>query len=325
MQYRTEINITELFPKINPKDKITLLGSCFSDYIGKKLMNCKFSASANPLGTIFNPISIANIISDYLLRDTPKIEKDLWIENGIVSHPDFHSNNNTLDKKTFVENLTQRIRTSADHLKSSKTMILTLGTAWAYMDIELNRMVANCHKRPQNKFKKYLLSIEEIVDSLSNCINNLNICTILTVSPVRHIKNGIVENSRSKCRLVEACHILTESIEHCHYFPSYELMMDDLRDYRFYGRDMIHPSDQAIDYIWDSFVQYAFNRQAVSFKNIHEKLHQAVNHRPMIPQSEDFISFCNSQRLKIKSLQKEYPFVNYEKELDHFNQYLDVQ
>lgn len=322
MQYRTEINILDLFPKINPREKITLMGSCFSDNIGKKLLNSKFSVAANPLGTIFNPVSISKIILKYLLYGKEINPEELCIENGIVSHPDFHSSHNTLTIGSYIRELEAKLKATSNHLKNSNTLILTLGTAFAYHDINNDLIVSNCHKRGAHNFKKQLLSIQEIVTNLSECIEKLNMRTILTVSPIRHIKDGMVENNRSKARLIESCHIITESMDNCHYFPAYEIMMDDLRDYRYYTRDLIHPTDLAVDYIWDLFIQFAMDTEAINFISKNEQLAAAYNHRPMLPESDDFKKFCSNQLKKTKALQEEYPFADYSNEINHFNQFL---
>jgi hypothetical protein len=321
-RFRTDFIPSSIVPKLKPKSKILLLGSCFSDHIGRKLKESKFKVLANPLGNIFNPISLAKIISHYLQGDKNIQVRDLWCKDGVISHKDFHSVHNSLDSLTYVRNIQSVLNVTRNQLSESSHIILTFGSSWGYREKKSEEVVTNCHKMDPALFDKELFSVQQMALSLTPIFAMKKVNFILTVSPVRHLKDGIIENMRSKARLIELCHSLVDNNSNCSYFPAYELMIDDLRDYRFYKEDMIHPSSVAIDYIWDKFKQAIFSEEAEHFAIKNNKLNKAKRHRPFLTNSEVFRQFCIQQLEKIRKLESEYPYIDYQNETNYFTQYL---
>ena len=290
MEFRTELyinqNISADFPQINHKMPILSIGSCFAGMIGAKLAFYKFKVISNPFGIIFNPISInkllilslENTFNDVLNNNFIKNQENIWY------HYDFHSDLYGNSKEEIKEKINIKIKETKSFFNdnSEKTLILTFGTAFVYVQNQNNEIVADCHKIPQKNFTKKMLSVEEIVADFDEIYPKLlqkNTQIILTVSPVRHIKDTLVLNSVSKSILRVAAHILSEKYEKVYYFPSFELMNDDLRDYRFYKPDMLHPTAQAEDYIWQKFVQACMNAPTQAIMQVWEDLYKNISHK----------------------------------------------
>lgn len=303
------------------QDAIFLLGSCFTENIGEKLMNSKFKVNSNPFGIIYNPISIANSL-------TRIKKKQLYTEQEISSHQgkyfsfDHHGSFSSFNKAECLAKINNEITCAHQHLLETKTIVVTLGTAWIYETIENNKLVANCHKLPAKNFTKRLLSVDEILHVWIPIIEQLKtINFIFTVSPVRHINDGLHENNISKSVLHLAIHQLISNYNNCHYFGAYEMVIDELRDYRFYKEDMIHPSNQAIDYVWEKFADTYFNNKTQQLNQRIEKLQQAVNHRPFNFESESHQKFVKEQIHQMELLCKEFPFLNFEEEIYQIQQF----
>ena len=259
MNFRTNIQLQEARNQIDYHSKLLLIGSCFSENIQQKLTYFKFQSTSNPFGILFNPKAIETLITNTI---NLKIytEEDVFLLNERWHCFDAHSDLSASKKEDLISKLNTVIAKTHQQLLTSTHVIITLGTAWTYRFIETNSIVGNCHKVPQKKFLKELLSVKEVVESLEaiqTLIKSINPASniIFTVSPVRHIKDGFVENMQSKAHLITAIHNLIEKSDtsKIHYFPSYEIMMDDLRDYRFYANDMLHPNETAVHYIWEQF------------------------------------------------------------------------
>ena len=264
MQFTTKIPIQKSNFPIDYDSKIMLLGSCFAENMGEKFEYFKFQTIVNPFGIIFNPVSLEKLIRR-------SIEKRKFTENDIFFHNDLwhcfevHSELSNSDKDVFLESLNDLISSTNKKLSDSTHIIITLGTSWVYRlrqaQSDSDGVVANCHKVPQKEFTKELLSIQQIEESIESIISlvhsvNPNCKFIFTVSPVRHIKDGFIENTLSKAHLISAIHkIINHHPLPNIYFPAYEIMMDELRDYRFYTEDMLHPNQIAIDYIWIKFFE----------------------------------------------------------------------
>ncbi len=311
MKLKLDFTIQSSFKKIELEDSIYLIGSCFSDEISKKLSSNKFQVLANPLGTIFNPISTFKIVSGSINPN------DLVESEGVYFHWDAHRKISGLSKKEAADIISSKVEESNQFLSKSKWLIVTLGTAWAYRLRSTKEIVANCHKIDDDKFHKELLDVKTIVGAFREFkmkMTKINpyINIILTVSPVRHIKDGLIENNRSKARLIEAVHDTVERFENVDYFPSYELMMDDLRDYRFYHSDLIHPNQQSIDYIWDRFTEIYFSNDALVFKEEWKKVEAALAHQPFQPKSQSHQNFL---RETLESLSKLNEKVDLSKEI----------
>jgi hypothetical protein len=320
MVFRTELNIAHSGQKIYHKDLILLIGSCFSKNIGEQLHKCKFNVICNPFGTVFHPVSIARLIR-YVCTKKTFDKKELILVNGNFVHPDFHSVLSHEDAEIAILNLNHAVAAVQEILAELRYIFITPGTAIGYKLKENKSWVTNCHKLPAKYFDKEVVSEEEAVSELSEAIlllKNVNpdIKVIFTISPVRHIKDGIVENSRSKARLVRTVERLQSEFENIDYFPAYEWMMDDLRDYRFYNSDMIHPNEQAITYIWEKFVSHYFDDYTKELIREINKITTAANHIPFSPDSKSHHDFQQKVRNDIEQLNLKYPWLDFKPEKD---------
>lgn len=314
MKLQTKIKFEPSKNQFGYEDKIALLGSCFAENIGSKLAYFKFQVTTNPFGIVFNPIALEQLVEDAIL-DKTYTEEDVFELNGVWKSFLAHSDLNALTRLKAVIGLQESQQQLRNLLKSSTQLFITLGTAWVYRHLDSNLVVANCHKVPQKEFVKELLSVDVITESLSKIITlvktfNLKINITFTVSPVRHTKDGIVENSRSKAHLIAAVHNVIDSNQ-VNYFPSYELMMDELRDYRFYASDMLHPSKQAIDYIWEQFVEvHAFAKAKETLKKI-GSIRKRMDHKPFNEESAEHKVFLRKLNQDILLVRETNPLINF--------------
>ena len=317
-QFRTPFEIAPSPHKITYSDKILSLGSCFSENMGAKLTNYKFPAIINPFGILYNPESIANSI-EFLLENKKFTEHDLFEHEGSWNSFYHHSRFSNSNKGNALSLINSSIHQASAHLKHSKFLLITFGTAWVYKHKKKGKIVSNCHKIHEKEFVRYKLSVDEIVERYAHLITilkeqNPGLQLIFTVSPVRHLKDGANKNQLSKSTLIMAVHELIEMVGNASYFPSYEIMMDDLRDYRFYNDDMVHPSPLAIDYIWDKFQQSTFHADTKKLMLEIHKINQALEHRPFQPNSESHQKFLKSILNRIAAIEKEYPAITFEEE-----------
>jgi len=285
--FRTEINPKISEKKISLSNALMTMGSCFSDHMGMRLIQNKFDALSNPFGVIFNPISINKLLG--IASKNSTIDPDGWIESqDIHQHYDLHSQLGSTSRSHANENITAAIKATHDQLHKSNWLIITWGTAIVYKRKDKDHIVANCHKVPTDQFNKKLLRSDQLIADFETMLTDMpkDINIILTVSPVRHLKETLELNSVSKSTLRVACHDLASRHESVHYFPSYELILDDLRDYRFYKPDMLHPSDEAIDYVWNKFSKSYYDKQALDFIGKWQKIRAAIDHRPFNAQSK---------------------------------------
>lgn len=257
MKLQTEIPFKPEKDQIDYSSKILLLGSCFSENIGGKFDYFKFRNIQNPFGVIFNPISLQKLV-DRALENKAFGRQDIFQHNEIWKCFEASSKLSASDKTEFLNRLNSALKEFREAIHSSSHIIFTLGSSWVYRHLKNDMIVSNCHKIPQKEFSKELLSVDEIYFSLQETVEeilkvNPKTSIIFTVSPVRHIKDGFVENNRSKAHLITAVHQMVEKNERLFYFPSYEIMMDELRDYRFYSEDMLHPNYTAVEVIWGKF------------------------------------------------------------------------
>ena len=258
MEFRTTIHPREGEHFMRHSDKMMLMGSCFSDSIGARLKDAMVDVVVNPFGTIFNPLSIASSV--HKLIDGETIAGiDLFLSNGVWNSYDFHSRFSMANKDAALQRMNDSIATAHEHLKQCQTLVLTLGTAVVYRRRDTGEVVNNCHKVPQHEFTRRLASVDEITDALTSMLTHLHefnpeLRVLFTVSPIRHIADGLEMNSLSKAVLrVAINNVVRANKEWVRYFPAYEIVIDDLRDYRFYNADMVHPSEVAIEYIWQTF------------------------------------------------------------------------
>lgn len=320
MKLQTEIPLNPEENQIDYSSKILLLGSCFSENIGAKFDYFKFQNLQNPFGVIFNPASIEKLVVR-AIENTAFTEEDIFQHNGIWKCFETHSELSSLQKDQFLQNLNNALQNLREALLTSTHIIFTFGTSWVYRDIEKNAIVANCHKLPQQNFTKELLSIDAILKSIQNIFSKISevnpAATIInTVSPVRHIKDGFAENSLSKAHLIAAIHHFKNQKPtivnlQSSYFPSFEIMMDELRDYRFYAEDMLHPNNTAIEIIWRKFSEVWIATETNSLQKEISSIQSGLLHRPFNPQSEGHHQFSEKLQHKIASLQKLFPHIKF--------------
>ena len=317
MKFRTEIEVAPLAEGLEYGAKIFALGSCFAENISERLKRAKFSIASNPFGILFNPASIAAAI-DRLADARSFAVCDITAgKEGYFSF-DAHS---SLDGKTHTEafgNLNKAVAQGAKALAEADWVILTFGTAWVYE--HEGRVVANCHKQPASQFERRRLSVAEIVERYSRLFEGIlrDKRVILTVSPVRHIGDGLQENSVSKATLRLAVEELVAKYENAHYFPSYEILIDDLRDYRYYADDLAHPSNMAVDYVWERFCDVVLTDAAKAKLSQVEQIVAAAEHRPFNPESEAHKAFCRKMLAKMESM----PEMDFTLEKSMFERYL---
>jgi len=298
---------------IDYHSNILLLGSCFSDNIGKKLDYFKFQNLQNPFGILFQPKAIETLIVN-AVQNKLYSEKDIFFYNEQWHSYDAHSKLSSSSKDDLLNQLNTQSALTKQQITNSSHIIITLGTGWVYRFIENNHFVANCHKVPQNQFSKELLLVDEVIESLESIIEaikkiNSNSIIIFTVSPVRHIKDGFVENTQSKAHLISAIHqVLSKQI---FYFPSYELMMDELRDYRFYAEDMIHPNQVAVNYIWEKFKSVWISEEAIKTMDDVDYVQKGLLHKPFNPNSNAHQEFLKKIQEKVNKLEKKIPYIKF--------------
>ncbi|WP_127139536.1 GSCFA domain-containing protein [Flagellimonas marinaquae] len=319
MELQTQIPFAQSDNPIDYQSKVVLFGSCFVENIGAKLAYFKFQQQQNPFGILFQPLAIANLMQRAIARK--KYQQDeVFEQDGVWRCFDAHSDLRSSSSEELLHLLNQRLEETRISLETSSHIIITLGTAWVYEHQASGKVVANCHKVPQRAFIKKLLSVAEIEASLQNIVSliqnvNPKAQIIFTISPVRHLKDGFVENQRSKAHLITALHTILSSRAQSReiaYFPAYEIVMDELRDYRFYGTDMVHPNPLAVDYIWEKFKLVWISESAYSVMDEVESVQKGLLHRPFNPDSKAHQKFKTSLRTKITYLQERYPFMKFE-------------
>lgn len=325
--FRTIVSPTPAPFKMGVSDPIFTIGSCFADTIGSKLHNHKLPSLANPFGTIYNPHSIHKVLLYSLTGEF--LSSDTFVENqGICLNFDFHSSVSSLDQALLKNSIGGLLTQSRAHLLKARWILITYGTASVYSRNENGEIVANCHKLPGSLFSKSMMTTEAIVDSFDRfygALRELNpaVHIILTVSPVRHIKDTLEVNSVSKSILRTACDIIQTRHDNVMYFPAFEIMMDDLRDYRFYKSDLIHPSDVAEEYIWNAFGRTYFDPDLRNFILQWKEIRQALAHRPFHPNTRGHLKFLNDTLKKLGQLSKQ---VNVDSEVsDLRGQILEIE
>ena len=304
--FRTAIPPGDSKVKISLSDKILCTGSCFASMVGHKLEENKFKALVNPFGTVFNPLSIFDLLNFSIDQHIPPA--NTYVNNqGIFYNDHLHADFSHPDREQLKVRIEKTLQSAATWLSEVNWLILTFGTAIVYQRAETGKIVANCHKMPSRLFNKRLLTEEEIISAFTVLVEkiksiNPGVNVILTVSPVRHIKDGLEDNAVSKALLRITCHHLAGRFPWVSYFPAYEIMLDDLRDYRFYERDMIHPTPVAEDYIWEMFAQKYFSAEVRDFMNEWQKIRKSLNHRPFHPHSESHQNFLKKLLMQLHAI-----------------------
>jgi hypothetical protein len=311
MQFSTKIPIEKTNSVIDYNSKIMSLGSCFAENIGAKFDYFKFQNTTNPFGIIFNPVSIEKLV-DRIVNKIEFTEKDIFFHNDLWHCYEVHSELSNPNKEEFLQTLNSNLSDSFQAISNATNLIITYGTSWVYRNKTSENIVANCHKVPQNQFDKEILSVEIIQKAIQHTIDlvqkiNPNCNFIFTNSPVRHIKDGFVQNQRSKAHLITALHSAICNLPFANYFPSYEIMMDELRDYRFYADDMLHPNHVAINYIWERFVETTIDEKEFKTMKEVESIQKDLLHKSFNPNTEKHQKFLAKVASKIKTLQIKNP------------------
>ena len=321
MKFRTEIEIRPYDRQLSYDDRLLALGSCFATEIGRRLAEAKFRIAVNPSGVLFNPLSVVRALRRYH-NERPVAKEELQQADGRWFHYDFHG---SLSGATPDEALT-RINTAVAEgtraLREASVVLLTLGTAWVYERTDTGDAVANCHKQPADRFRRRRLTVEEIVSEIENALSAelSGKQILLTVSPVRHLGDGLTGNTVSKAVLRLAAEELTERHAQIAYFPAYEILCDDLRDYRFYADDLVHPSSQAVAYIWKHFCEALLTPDARHLLPRIAEVTAAARHRPLHPTAEAYRAFCRRQLEVIDRL----PEADFTEETAFFRRQIEI-
>jgi hypothetical protein len=323
MKLLLDVNIKSPERKINYSDNIFLIGSCFTEHIGRRLEELKFRVVQNPNGILFDPVSVAKSLNSYV--DLKKYtQDDLFYLNELWQSWNHHSNFSGMNAADVLLNINLSQKSAHEHLKNATFLIITLGSSFSYQLSEDDQPVANCHRAPGQWFNKHLLTTEETVAALEESILKLaafnpGVQIIFTISPVRHIRDGVIENNRSKARLIEAVHQLVDKFEQAHYFPAYELVIDVLRDYRFYDIDLVHPNYAATEFVFEKFEHYFIDAEARTYMEEIKKIANGYKHKPFQPATQSHQSFLKASFEKVKILQEKLPQLDFSKELTYFS------
>jgi hypothetical protein len=328
MKFRFEFDIKKLAEAITHQHKLLLIGSCFTENIGEKLDRYKFTTLQNPNGILFNPVSVAEALTDYI--EAKQITRNnLFAYNGGWHSWQHHSRFSGVTAEEALEKINASYREAHRFLKRVDYVFITLGSAWVYqltekaLNAKTGVVAANNHKAPADWFHRKLLTTEDVLRVLDNVIHRVFLFNpgakiIFTISPVRHLREGVVENNRSKAVLIQAVHHLVDKFDKLYYFPAYELVIDDLRDYRFYAEDLVHPNYFATQYVWEKLVDACMSPAT---KNLMEEIHSinlAYQHKPFNPESAQHKTFLQNFGKKTTALQEAHPHLNFDKELAYF-------
>ncbi len=309
--FRTTIPSIAFPFSINHTDSIMGMGSCFAQSIGEKLVQAKFDTLLNPFGIIYHPLGIVQSFRRLLDDDFSYQEADLISSAGLWYSFEHHSDFSQLDKDICLEKINTALFQARIFLAKTNRMLLTFGTARVYHHLERDQLVVNCHKFPTNDFERRLLSVDDIVGAWTPILEQLqnkkaDLQIMITISPIRHIRDGLVENQESKATLLLAAHQLAKQFPYVHYFPAYELVLDDLRDYRFFEEDMIHPSQQAINYVWEYFKTSFFDTTTEQLLQEIQKIQTKAAHRAFHPTSAAHQQFLVKAIEQINQLEQQY-------------------
>ena len=333
MEFQLPIHITPLQEPINYRDSILLIGSCFTEHIGNKLQELKFVTLQNPNGILFDPQSVAGSLVSYI-QNRQYTADDLFYLNEVWQSWQHHSLFSGMDKDACLLRINAAQQKAHDFLKNAACIVITLGSSFSYRLADAapvaarqpagTTAVANCHRAPAQWFNKHLMGIEETNAALDNCIHQLlhfnpALKIIFTVSPVRHIRDGVTENNRSKARLIEVVHNLVNKFDRLYYFPAYELVIDVLRDYRFYDIDMVHPNYPATEFVLEKFIRYCIDTPSQQAMEEIKKIVIARKHRAFQPATHAHRQFLLSHLDKTKDLQQKYPYLDFADEITYFS------
>ena len=314
--FRTEIRIPKSPDGIDHHQSILSIGSCFAEHLHTRLRSAHFKSYCNPCGIVYNPISISQQLMR-ILENKPWGIDDLIYDKGLYHGLFHHGSFSNIDLSQTLDQMNIEFKEASIRLKSTDFILITLGSAIVYHLIEKDIIVANCHKISAQRFNRKMLSVDEIVQATNECVNTLlllkpAIQIIFTISPIRYLREGFVDNTRSKARLILAIEELCSNLPQVHYFPAYEILLDDLRDYRFYKEDMVHPNDQAINYIWEIFTNTFMNKETLQLMKELRTIRLGLLHRPLHPDREVHQKFKHDLEVKMFKLKNQYPFIQFD-------------
>lgn len=324
MKFRTEVEIPKYPFSIGFNSPSLFIGSCFTENIGAIMRENKMPALVNPFGVVYNPLSIHKSLESILENKQYELD-NIHFSKGLWYNYDFHTRFSNPNKEECLSNMNSAIGYAHLFLNKLQNLIVTFGTARLYRLKQTNSVVANCHKIPAKEFEHQIMSVEEIVEIWSALIEkllkrNINLKIIFTVSPIRHWKDGAEGNQLSKATLIVAVHkLIAKYPNNAFYFPSYEIMMDDLRDYRFYDDDMLHPSSKAIEYIWGKFESAFLDKESKELLAKIHRIKQAVGHRPFNPNTSEHQKFINQTIASINEIKSKYSLINFDEEIEKLN------
>lgn len=324
--FRTELNVPPAPFRIDHHTPVLAIGSCFAEEMGGRMLHLKFPVQLNPMGILYNPISLSNCLHR-LLHPLPYTHADLVEHDGLWHSFDHHGSFSHPDPAQALKRINAALERAAEFVRRSRLLILTLGTAHVFRLKSSGRVVANCHKMPGERFVRERLEVETVVSTLENVFQSLfelipDFKVVATVSPVRYLRDGLVDSNLSKATLLLAIDRLRRRFPGVHYFPAYELLIDDLRDYRFYATDMCHPAKLAIDYIWEHFQKTYCTAETIELCRKIESLYRAMEHRPLHPDSEAHRRFLLQQAEKCRQLAHAHPELDFSDEVKFFEQRL---
>ncbi len=323
MKLQTLVEIPVLPQKINIKDKLIFAGSCFADNMGEQFSMYKFNALVNPFGVLYNPMSVKSMFDLALGND--KMGEGDYVESEDLLHSFLHhSSFSDVSRQSLDDKIFEQSSNLLQFIKEADVLFLTWGTAWVFRYLKTRRVVSNCHKVPAKNFERFRLQTKQIVQAYDELFDNLKLINpklqiVLTVSPVRHLKDTAHGNQLSKSVLLLAAEKLYKRYENVHYFPSYELVLDELRDYRFYAEDLTHPNTLAVTYIWEKLRQHWLDKETVGMLSTIKQLTMAANHRPFNPETEAHQKFVKKTIQKIEDLLKKHAYLNFNNELSALN------
>lgn len=332
MDLMLNIDLKKLVPPISYRDKVMLVGSCFTEHIGNALADLKFSVLQNPNGILFGPDAVCDSLLSYGEEKKYNLN-DMFRLNEVWNSWKHHSRFSNINPAEAVRIINESQQAAYDFLKQADWLIITLGSSFTYRltqiadtaSLKIGDTVANCHRAPANWFTKEMLNTEDIESMLEDCLKRLKnfnpkLKFIFTVSPVRHIRDGVVENNRSKARLIEAVHYIDAKFESAYYFPAYELVIDVLRDYRFYDIDLVHPNYPATEFVLERFAETCIDEEAQQLMQEIKKIVIARRHKAFQPETKAHQQFLAAHFEKVRSLQQKYPFLDFKEELVYFSQ-----
>lgn len=327
MKFRTEIPLISSGQLIQHDQPVLSIGSCFAEHISRKIETYKFQVVDNPFGITYNPLSIAQQLNTLLHRQTyDVVDLEKFNDHWLSFH--HHSDFTTPSSKETLRKINNQLIPAQKYLGNYRTTIVSLGTAWAWF--RQGNVVNNCHKLPDSEFEFRMLSIDEMHQSLHDSLDrwqksNPDNQIVITVSPVRHLRSGLMDNNRSKARLIELAHLLSENLSNALYYPAYEILMDDLRDYRFYDKSLTHPSEEAVEYVWEHFQSTFFSKQTMESINKFESFRSALFHRPRQTSGPAFDGHLQSLEKKFEAWVQRWPEANWTAEMKRWNDLMNLK